>query len=487
MPWRFSALEEDTRSSRMAISNQGEMITPQLYARCYRLCRDAIHSLPGHADDQVLVGGVAPWNNLTKYDGNPTGDWVQYFGDILKLLGPQNCDGFTVHTYTHSPNPAEIYTDQFMNPPFHKQQYNFRTYRDFMNAVPASMRHLPAYITETDQDVPWMDENNGWVKRAYGEIDAWNKQPGNQQIRALILYRWPRIDRWVIEGKQGVIQDFREAMRNDYQWKAMPEQSKPEPAARLQRRPDGVHGQRGQPAADARRCGQTAGRREGQDRARNRHAQSSAARRWPMGWTGGRCAAPLMASSTRAGWPRPHQPAASCSPPRSRPSREPQTRSLNPSPSRSRNPWLPAAIQGRRQGQDRRSPTCAARQATGTSRPTTSCTRSRPTRSCHPRRPEDRRRPDLVGCALYEQPGQHLFGLGGRRQGVGRPLLVTTPVEPTTEPPPVPPAPSRQPHRRPNRQPPPPHRSRSLGDKVIASRGVELRRSPAADRSRPTT
>lgn len=227
VPWRFSALDEDTRSARMAIVQPGEVITPQLYARCYRLCRDAIHRVPGHADDQVLVGGVAPWNNMTKYEGNPTGDWVQYLGDILKLLGSQNCDGVTVHTYTHSPNPAEIYTDQYMDPPFQNRQFNFRAYRDFMNAVPASMRHLPAYITETDQDVPWLDQNNGWVKRAYGEIDYWNKQPGNQQIRALILYRWPPRDRWVIEGKQGVINDWREAMQNDYRWNATPVPPKP--------------------------------------------------------------------------------------------------------------------------------------------------------------------------------------------------------------------------------------------------------------------
>ena len=206
----------------MAILNQGETITPQLYARCYKLCRDAIHSRPGHENDQVLIGAVAPWNNLTKYDGNPNGDWVQYFADILKLLGPQNCDGITVHAYTHSSNPAEIYTDQFINPPFNKYQYNFRTYRDFMNAVPASMRHLPAYVTETDQDQPWKDENNSWVRGGYGEIDAWNKLPGKQQIRALILYRWPNIDRWVIEGKNGVIQDFRELLGNSYQWQAMP-------------------------------------------------------------------------------------------------------------------------------------------------------------------------------------------------------------------------------------------------------------------------
>ena len=74
------------------------------------------------------------------------------------------------------------------------------------------MRHLPVYLTETDQDDAWRNENNGWVQRVYGEIDWWNRQPGNQVIRAVILYRWPNVDKWGIDGKAGVIEDFRKAM-----------------------------------------------------------------------------------------------------------------------------------------------------------------------------------------------------------------------------------------------------------------------------------
>lgn len=197
-----------------------EVITPELYARCYRLCRDAIRRVPGHADDQVLVGAVAPWNNQTQYPGNSNGDWVQYFQDILRLLGPTGCDGITLHTYTHDSDPNLIHDASKMNPPFQNRHFQFFAYRDFMNAIPADMRHLPVYITETDQDVPWLDQNNGWVKRAYAEINWWNQQPGNQQIRALVLYRWPNIDRWVIETKPGVIADYRDALRNDYRWRA---------------------------------------------------------------------------------------------------------------------------------------------------------------------------------------------------------------------------------------------------------------------------
>jgi hypothetical protein len=216
-PGRFSALLPNMTQSRNL--PDGDPITPEKYADCYRRCRQAIRSQPGHEHDQVLVGSVAPWNIDTRYDGNPSGDWVQYQTDLLALLGPGQCDGITIHTYTHGTDPALIHDAAKMDPPFQNRHYHFFTYRDFMGAIPANMRHLPVYLTEMDQDDPWEDANRGWVKLAYGEINWWNNQPGNQQIRAAILYRWPRYDRWFIEGKNGVITDFREAMHNDYRWK----------------------------------------------------------------------------------------------------------------------------------------------------------------------------------------------------------------------------------------------------------------------------
>ncbi|MDQ3249295.1 MAG: M23 family metallopeptidase, partial [Chloroflexota bacterium] len=222
LPQRFNALHRSERTveARGAAFENTELITPDLYVRCYRLCRDAIHAIPGHANDQVLVGPVAPWNNQTSYPGNLNGDWVQYFRDILTLLGSNGCDGFALHTYTHQADPNLITDESTMDPPFQNRRFQFRAYQDFMTAVPTTMRQLPAYITETDEDVAWLDQNIGWVQRAYGEINFWNQQPNNQQIRAMILYRWPNLDRWGIEGKGGVIEDFRSAMQNDYRWRA---------------------------------------------------------------------------------------------------------------------------------------------------------------------------------------------------------------------------------------------------------------------------
>ncbi len=202
------------------LARPGEIIQPEMYANCYRQCRAAIKAVPGHEKDQVIVGGVAPWNPQTTYPGNPNGDWVKYLEDILTILGPTNCDGVAIHAYTHGSDPRLIYTDAFMNAPFQNRQYNFRAYQDFMKAIPRSMRHLPVYLTETDQDDAWRNENNGWVQRVYGEIDWWNRQAGNQVIRAVILYRWPNVDKWGIDGKAGIIEDFRKAMTLKHNWEA---------------------------------------------------------------------------------------------------------------------------------------------------------------------------------------------------------------------------------------------------------------------------
>lgn len=233
LPQRFNALFESGTLQAAGSSAvpragvAGEVITPALYAQCYRLCRDAIHRLPGHEQDQVLVAAPAPWNNQTRYPGNERGDWVRYLQDILELLGPEHCDGFTLHTYTHGAALDGITSEARMNAPFQDRRFQFRTYQDFLEATPISMRHLPVYITETDQNDPWVDADTGWVRASYREIDEWNRRPGTQKIRALALYRWPRFDRWYIEGKNGIIADFRSALANDYRW----DRSQPQPAS----------------------------------------------------------------------------------------------------------------------------------------------------------------------------------------------------------------------------------------------------------------
>ena len=107
-----------------------------------------------------------------------------------------------------------------MDPPFGHRRKMFRTYMDFMEAIPRPLRHLPVYITETNQNGSWEDVNRGWVREAYAEIDRWNANPANQKIRSLILYRWEQHagDIWYIKGRHQVINDLRGALQNDYRW-----------------------------------------------------------------------------------------------------------------------------------------------------------------------------------------------------------------------------------------------------------------------------
>jgi len=203
--------------------SRGEPITPKRYAACYARVHRAIHATPGHEKDQVLVAAPAPWNPLTTYEGNANGDWVQYFRDVLSEIKRLKCpcDGITLHTYTHGTEPKLIWSEEKLSAAgFQKYHYHFRAYRDFMAVIPEEMRSLPVYITETDQgDVPWRNENTGWVRAAYSEIAGWN-QVNRQKIRSLLLYRWPQVpgDRWGIAGKEGVVEDFRQACALGYRW-----------------------------------------------------------------------------------------------------------------------------------------------------------------------------------------------------------------------------------------------------------------------------
>ena len=218
-------IEFDRSVSPPRIVNPGEVITPARYARAYPLCRAAMRALPGHENDQVLATGSAPWNTQTHYPGNESGDWIRYFADLLRLLrGSEDCDGFALHTYTHGADPELVYSDELVpNSSFSQYHWHFRAYQDYLAVIPPNMRHLPIYITETNQgDGAWVDANSTWVQRAYGEIDWWNRDPSHQPIRALCLYRWQHEDRWVIEGKGGVIDDFRAAMQYDYKWHIIP-------------------------------------------------------------------------------------------------------------------------------------------------------------------------------------------------------------------------------------------------------------------------
>jgi hypothetical protein len=180
-----------------------EPLAPEYVAAVYNDCREII-------DGEVILPPVGPWNTEIGYG------WIEYFSRMVGAC--ESVDAFALHTYSRGPSPQSIHSQDKMDPPYDSLYNGFQTYRDWMAAIPPRYKELPVYLTEVDQNEPWADVNSGWVKEAYAEIDAWN-QNNKQQIWCMCLYRWPNYDQYVIEGKRGVIEDFKEAIAQGYKWK----------------------------------------------------------------------------------------------------------------------------------------------------------------------------------------------------------------------------------------------------------------------------
>lgn len=181
----------------------GWPLKPEYVAAVYNRCRAII-------DGVVLLPAVAPWNDQVGMG------WIEYFGRLID--GVNDVDGFALHTYSRGSSPASITAPDKMDPPYQMYYNGFQTYRDWMATIPERYRDRPVYITETNQNGVWLDAPNVWCQTAYAEIDEWNRTSGNQKIRALVLYRWPKYDRYSIEGRPHVIADWKAAQAEGYTW-----------------------------------------------------------------------------------------------------------------------------------------------------------------------------------------------------------------------------------------------------------------------------
>ena len=177
----------------------GRIIHPTDYGRCFALCYAAIKDVQPEAE--VIMAPIAPWYPPESVPGG----YLDYFELALHLCEP---DAIALHTYSRGSNPGAIHEDQILQGGIYKgNQWGFRAYRDFLDRVPPRFQHLPVYVTECNQDGPWLDEANGWWREARREIEDWNAS-GGQRISALVGYRWPRYDQWHIDGLVNVQDDF---------------------------------------------------------------------------------------------------------------------------------------------------------------------------------------------------------------------------------------------------------------------------------------
>ena len=231
--WTIQIANEQNNPSEHpgGYENPKEHITPELYATAFNKVYARIKAvLPNSI---VCPGAVDPYNSVPmKLLGGQRWRPLDYFQKMMDNITA--LDGIILHAYTHGPSLAAI-THQvtFGDALLSDHCFDFQTYSQFAERIPAKWKEVPVYITETNhicrgdnapacdrkESQGWTKENIGWVRKVYEEINRWNSTPYAQQIRALLPYRWMG-DQWEIYNKPGVLEDFRQALDNDYRWRA---------------------------------------------------------------------------------------------------------------------------------------------------------------------------------------------------------------------------------------------------------------------------
>jgi len=200
----------------------GKAILPTDYASLYDKVKTMLLALPGHENDKLLIGAVGPWNVKTPYGGNETGNWVYYLRDIIKALKTR-ADGLTIHTYTHG-SSLSGFDSAPMNAPFEKYDYNFLSFRDWFQVIPLTWEDRLFLITETDQNDPWLNQNNGWLQKAYQTVDDWN-HISPFVVSGMLPYRL-KDDKWEFASKPGVQAMLKEVVAIGY---TVEEEKEPKP------------------------------------------------------------------------------------------------------------------------------------------------------------------------------------------------------------------------------------------------------------------
>lgn len=209
-----------------------EHITPERYATAFNKAYARIKQVLPNAI--VCPGAVDPYNYMEwRLVGHPPYRPLDYYEKML--AGIEQLDGVILHAYIHGPDPNAVTSLARFGGgtgPLWDHYFDFQIYRLFMERIPPKWRDTPVYITEMNHicrpsaapecndphAMGWVSHNSGVVRAIYQEIDRWNRTPYAQQIRCGLLYRWMG-DAWSIHDKPGVLEDFKQALSNDYRWR----------------------------------------------------------------------------------------------------------------------------------------------------------------------------------------------------------------------------------------------------------------------------
>jgi hypothetical protein len=159
----------------------GQVLPPAHYVDIYKQARAAIKSVPSSLGEQiVLLGPVSPGEiagGARHTDGNI------YLAEMCALLGPDEVDGFSLHSYAAPWHTADTARQEYLAG-WVAQLAILETY---------GFRNKPAYITEWNRRAdPLTDYNEAqsaqFLQVAYLDLHDWNQTVGSHPIGTMCWF-----------------------------------------------------------------------------------------------------------------------------------------------------------------------------------------------------------------------------------------------------------------------------------------------------------
>jgi hypothetical protein len=179
--------------------------TANAYAEAYVAAHQAVHALPGHGDDVLLVSPNSPFSPGCLQS-------LRMIIDAIEARGVTP-DGFSLHPYTRAPNAgavgpgyiddeatqADATIDECPGPANWNDTWHrhFQIYRDYIAIIEAhGLGGKPVFLTETGNACDpvagndcYPDADLGYFAALYQEVADWNASAATK-IRAVTPYRW---------------------------------------------------------------------------------------------------------------------------------------------------------------------------------------------------------------------------------------------------------------------------------------------------------
>jgi hypothetical protein len=140
-----------------------------------------------------------------------TMDPREYWRQIIREI--QGAEFFALHAYGYGSKQA-LNSSQRFDPPMRWQYRSFRMWESLAEVIYGYKRYqrLPLIITEAnhltldgqpDQN-GWDADASPWVRAAYDYLLKWNREPGEQYVHGLCLYRFTG-DAWRLDNQQEIL------------------------------------------------------------------------------------------------------------------------------------------------------------------------------------------------------------------------------------------------------------------------------------------